>query len=206
MFYSLTGDLIYTDSETAVISCSGVGFECHTTVHTLQKIAGSKEKVTLLTYLAVREDALVLYGFYDKNELDCFKLLIGVSGVGPKAALSILSQLGVDRLVLCVATGDSKSIQKAPGVGSKTAQRVILELKDKIGTLSVIEDGKLNPGDPLEDPIPGDEQAQAVDALISLGYSRGEAAAAIRSAARSRKGAPVEELIREGLKMMAGQV
>lgn len=206
MFYSLTGDLIHTDSETAVICCSGVGFQCHTTIHTLKKIAGSSEKVTLLTYLAVREDALVLYGFCDKNELDCFKMLIGVSGVGPKAALSILSQLGVDQLILCVATGDSKRIQKAPGVGAKTAQRVILELKDKIGSLSATEDGRVTlEAEPDRFDL-GDEQEQAMDALISLGYSRGEASAAIRSAARNRAGAPVEELIREGLKLMAGQV
>lgn len=205
MFYSLTGNVLYTDAEIAVISCSGVGFECHTTTHTLKKIAGAREQVTLLTYLAVREDALVLYGFYDKNELDCFKMLIGVSGVGPKAALSILSELGVDRLVLCVATSDSKSIQKAPNVGAKTAQRVILELKDKIGSLTTA--AAPDTVSAFEEIIDlGDEQSQAVDALISLGYSRGEASAAIRTAARSHQGAKVEELIREGLKLMAGKV
>lgn len=205
MFYSLTGNVLYTDAEIAVISCSGVGFECHTTTHTLKKIAGVREQVTLLTYLAVREDALVLYGFYDKNELDCFKMLIGVSGVGPKAALSILSELGVDRLVLCVATSDSKSIQKAPNVGAKTAQRVILELKDKIGSLTTAADpDTVSAFEEIVDL--GDEQSQAVDALISLGYSRGEASAAIRTAARSHQGAKVEELIREGLKLMAGKV
>ncbi|MFR8011466.1 MAG: Holliday junction branch migration protein RuvA [Clostridia bacterium] len=205
MFYSLTGNVLYTDAEIAVISCSGVGFECHTTTHTLKKIAGAREQVTLLTYLAVREDALVLYGFYDKNELDCFKMLIGVSGVGPKAALSILSELGVDRLVLCVATSDSKSIQKAPNVGAKTAQRVILELKDKIGSLTTA--AAPNTVSAFEEIMDlGDEQSQAVDALISLGYSRGEASAAIRTAARSHQGAKVEELIREGLKLMAGKV
>lgn len=205
MFYSLTGNVLYTDTEIAVISCSGVGFECHTTTHTLKRIAGAREQVTLLTYLAVREDALVLYGFYDKNELDCFKMLIGVSGVGPKAALSILSELGVDRLVLCVATSDSKSIQKAPNVGAKTAQRVILELKDKIGSLTTAADPDMvSAFDEIVDL--GDEQSQAVDALISLGYSRGEASAAIRTAARSHQGTKVEELIREGLKLMAGKV
>lgn len=205
MFYSLTGNVLYTDTEIAVISCSGVGFECHTTTHTLKRIAGAREQVTLLTYLAVREDALVLYGFYDKNELDCFKMLIGVSGVGPKAALSILSELGVDRLVLCVATSDSKSIQKAPNVGAKIAQRVILELKDKIGSLTTAADPDMvSAFDEIVDL--GDEQSQAVDALISLGYSRGEASAAIRTAARSHQGAKVEELIREGLKLMAGKV
>lgn len=205
MFYSLTGNVLYTDAEIAVISCSGVGFECRTTTHTLKKIAGAREQVTLLTYLAVREDALVLYGFYDKNELDCFKMLIGVSGVGPKAALSILSELGVDRLVLCVTASDSKSIQKAPNVGAKTAQRVILELKDKIGSLTTAadSDAAITFDDVME---LGDEQSQAVDALISLGYSRGEASAAIRTAARSHQGAKVEELIREGLKLMAGKV
>lgn len=206
MFYSLTGDVLHTDSEIAVISCSGVGFECHTTTHTLKKIAGSREQVTLLTYLAVREDAMVLYGFYDKSELDCFKLLIGVSGVGPKAALSVLSELGVDRLILCIATSDSKSIQKAPNVGAKTAQRIILELKDKVGSLAPAEGERLS-AESLEDSFTiGDDQSQAVDALISLGYTRGEASAAIRTAARTKPGAKVEELIRDGLKLMAGKV
>lgn len=206
MFYSLTGNVVYTDVGIAVISCSGVGFECHTTTHTLKKIAGSKEQVTLLTYLAVREDAIVLYGFYDKTELDCFKMLIGVSGVGPKAALSILSELGVDRLVLCVATSDSKSIQRAPNVGAKTAQRVILELKDKVGALSADSSDATALTD-LDEPITlGNEQSQAVDALISLGYSRGEASAAIRTAARAKKDVKVEDLIREGLRLMAGKV
>lgn len=132
-------------------------------------------------------------------------MLIGVSGVGPKAALSILSELGVDRLVLCVATSDSKSIQKAPNVGAKTAQRVILELKDKIGSLTTA--AAPDTVSAFEEIIDlGDEQSQAVDALISLGYSRGEASAAIRTAARSHQGAKVEELIREGLKLMAGKV
>ncbi len=205
MLYSLTGEVVYTDSEIAVISCSGIGFECHTTLNTLKRIAGSKEKVTLLTYLAVREDAVTLYGFYDKSELDCFKLLISVSGVGPKAAMSILSELGVDRLVLCIATDDSKSIRRAPNVGAKTAQRVILELKDKIGSLAPADRENMTVA-PYEEESFGDEQSQAAEALVSLGYSRGEAAAAIRSAARSGKGSTVEELIREGLKMMAGQV
>ena len=130
MIYSVSGKLIHTEPELAVVECGGVGYGCKTTFNTLQKIAGESE-VMLYTCLSVREDAAELYGFADREELKCFRLLISVSGVGPKAALSILSGMNTQQFALCVATADSKALTKVKGIGAKTAQRIILELKDK---------------------------------------------------------------------------
>ena len=120
MIYSLDGTLTYFDQNFAVVSCGGVGFKCFTTLTTLQSLPGVGKPVQLFTYLSVREDALDLYGFATTAELDCFKLLISVNGVGPKAALAILSELSADRLAVCIAGGDAKSLTRAPGIG-KTA-------------------------------------------------------------------------------------
>ena len=132
MFYSITGKIVYIDTQSVAIETGGVAFRCSTTLTTLKRIGEKGSTATLYTYLNVREDALDLFGFADEQELECFKLLIGVSGVGPKAALAILSELTPDKLALCLATGDSKAITRAPGVGPKLAQRVVLELKDKL--------------------------------------------------------------------------
>ena len=105
MFYSITGQVVYTDATSVAVSCGGVAFNCSATANTLKNIGTIGDTVTLYTYLNVREDALDMFGFYDKDELDCFKLLINVTGVGPKAALAILSQLTPNRLAVCVASG-----------------------------------------------------------------------------------------------------
>ena len=119
MIYSLDGTLTYFDQNFAVVSCGGVGFKCFTTLTTLQSLPGVGKPVQLFTYLSVREDALDLYGFATTAELDCFKLLISVNGVGPKAALAILSELSADRLAVCIAGGDAKSLTRAPGIGTR---------------------------------------------------------------------------------------
>ena len=137
MIYSLDGTLTYFDQNFAVVSCGGVGFKCFTTLTTLQSLPGVGKPVQLFTYLSVREDALDLYGFATTAELDCFKLLISVNGVGPKAALAILSELSADRLAVCIAGGDAKSLTHAPGIGKKIAERIVLELKDKMGVLDL---------------------------------------------------------------------
>ena len=119
--------------ERAVISCGGVGFDCRITETTYRELVGSNEDVTLFTHLNVREDALDLFGFYDREELELFKLLTAISGIGPKAGISILSALSPQRLTVAVMSGDYKAISAAQGVGAKTAQRVVMELKDKLG-------------------------------------------------------------------------
>ena len=130
MFYSLTGKVVFADVSCLAIDCGGVAYRCFATVNTLKRTAQIGSTVTVYTYLSVR--AMELFGFADREELDFFKLLIGVSGVGPKAALSILSELTPSQLSMSIASGDVKSITRANGVGPKIAQRVVLELKDKI--------------------------------------------------------------------------
>ena len=128
MIYSLSGKLVHTESDLAVIECAGVGYACKTTFSTLQQIAG-KSEVKLYTHLAVKEDAVELFGFATKEELKSFRMLISVSGVGPKAGLAILSACTPSQFALAVATGDSKAFTKIKGIGTKIAQRIVLELK-----------------------------------------------------------------------------
>ncbi len=201
MFYSITGELVYSDTSIAVVSCSGVAFQCNITFNTAKKLGPTGSTVTLYTHLNVKEDALDLYGFYGKDELDAFKMLISVSGVGPKAGLSILSEFEPARLMMCIATGDYKSITKAQGVGPKVAQRVVVELKDKVAKsvngASSAEDfeaaavvaansGKSN-------------VSEAVSALVMLGYSQSEASIAVGKVDPSLS---TEEIVKLALKKL----
>ncbi|MBO6140833.1 MAG: Holliday junction branch migration protein RuvA [Ruminococcus sp.] len=198
MIYSVRGRVIHTDSFTAVVECGGVGYACRTTLNTLQAIAG-KEEVTLLTHLSVREDAVELFGFATSEELEAFKMLISVSGVGPKAAISILSSMTPSAFALAVATSDTKAFTNVKGIGAKTAQRISLELKDKIAkdTVSVRGGGAaLNIA-----PIAGNNVSEAICALEVLGYSQGEAAAAVGKLDPSLS---VEEMIKHSLKYLSG--
>lgn len=202
MFYAITGRVVYLDTQSVALETGGVAFKCSTTLTTLKKIGEKGSTATLYTYLNVREDALDLFGFATEQELECFKLLISVSGVGPKAALAILSELTPDKLALCLATGDSKSITRAQGVGPKLAQRVVLELKDKLAK------GLELPADSPEIQAAGlaaadGNAAEAVSALVMLGYSQSEAAMAV---SKLDGALPVEELIKQALKQLARQV
>lgn len=201
MFYSLTGNIIYSDLNSVAVECSGVGFKCFTTMNTLRKIGGNGDKVTLYTHLNVREDALDLFGFADTYELDFFKLLISVSGVGPKAALAILSELEPDKLALCIASGDSKAITKAQGVGPKLAQRVVLELKDKVKGIAH-EDNCGYDLAAAEAATSSAAGSEAVSALMVLGYTQSEAATAVGKLDQSLS---VEEMIKQALKLLAGR-
>lgn len=193
MIYSVSGKLIHTESELAVVECGGVGYGCKTTFNTLQKIAGESE-VMLYTYLSVREDAAELYGFADREELKCFRLLISVSGVGPKAALSILSGMNTQQFALCVATADSKALTKVKGIGAKTAQRIILELKDKLAGETISVRGQS--AQPAAVSAAGSNIAEAVTALEVLGYTEGEALSVL---SKLDPALPVEELIKKSL-------
>ena len=202
MFYSITGRVVHRDTQSVAVETGGVAFQCSTTLSTLKTIGEKGSTATLYTYLNVREDALDLFGFATEQELECFKLLISVSGVGPKAALSILSELTPDKLALCLATGDSKSITRAQGVGPKLAQRVVLELKDKLAK------GLELPADSPEIQAAGlaaadGNASEAVSALVMLGYSQSEAAVAV---SKLDGALPVEELIKQALKQLARQV
>ncbi len=196
MFYSLTGEIVYRDSSSVAISCGGVAFRCSVTLTTLNELSDKKGEVTLYTHLSVRDDALELFGFYDESELDCFKMLISISGVGPKAALAILSQLTPDRLALAVSSGDVKSITKAQGVGKKIAQRVVLELKDKMKTGDVSGTDETGASGQI---LLGSNTSEAVEALVMLGYSQSEASSAV---AKLDQSLSVEKLITQALKIL----
>ena len=199
MIYSVRGKVIHTDSFTAVIECAGVGYACRTTLNTLQAITG-KEEAMLLTHLSVREDAVELFGFASKEELEAFRMLISVSGVGPKAAIAILSSMTPSAFALAVATSDTKAFTNVKGIGAKTAQRISLELKDKIAkeTISVRGGGTASLS---VAPIAGNNASEAICALEVLGYSQGEAAAAI---GRLDPSLTVEEMIKQSLKILSG--
>ena len=200
MFYSITGQVVYTDATSVAVSCGGVAFNCSATANTLKNIGTIGDTVTLYTYLNVREDALDMFGFYDKDELDCFKLLINVTGVGPKAALAILSQLTPNRLAVCVASGDTKAITAAQGVGAKLAQRVVLELKDKLKSYISSENREELAAINAASSSAGEE---AVDALVMLGYTKTEAASAV---GRLDQSLSSEELIKQALCLISKNI
>lgn len=178
MIHSIKGNLIYTDLTSAVIDIGNISFRCYTSLNTLQKIGEVGKEVTLMTYLNVKEDALDLYGFSDSEELNCFKLLLSVSGVGPKAAISILSQLTPSKLSLAIAAKDNRAISAANGIGKKTAERVILELKDKLTSI-ISNDDNDTVLESVSTVVDDSSYKDAVDALISLGYSQTDAVNAL---------------------------
>ena len=175
MFYYLNGTVTLLDAGLAVVECGGVGYACRTTSYTLSGLKVN-QPARLLTYLSVREDAVELFGFATREEKRLFELLLGVSGVGPKAALSLLSSVPPDQLTLAVMTGNEKALTVAPGVGKKMAQRVLLELKDKLG----VEDAPSFAG-PSSIPAPDSGLALAMAALAELGYTQGEINAALKN-------------------------
>lgn len=202
MIYSVKGKLIHKEPNLAVIECAGVGYACRTTLSTVSKLDGIGSEAFLYTYLHIREDAVELFGFADEKELNCFKMLISVSGVGPKAGIAILSDTTPERFALNVATGDYKAFTKTKGVGPKLAQRVVLELKDKISKeqLAAVKGGdEIN----YSAVTGGGNTAEAISALVVLGYSQTEAASVI---AKLDPSLPVEELIRNALKQIAASM
>jgi len=200
MFYSLKGILIHTEPSLAVVECGGVGFKCLTTMSTQRALPKIGEQVTLFTHLNVREDALDLFGFATMAELNCFKMLTGVSGVGPKVGLAILSELAPEQIAMAIATGDSKTLTRASGVGSKLAQRITLELKDKVTSMEMSGNADFAAAGVVS---ASSNASQAVNALAVLGYSPTDAAAVV---GKFDSALPVEELIRLSLRAMGGRV
>ena len=198
MFYYVSGVVAHTAPYLAVIDCGGVGYACRTTNHTLSRLKQG-EKARLYTYLNVREDAMELYGFATENERNCFELLIGVSGVGPKAALSILSAATPESLAMSVITGDEKALTVAPGIGKKIAQRIILELKDKLAKGQISPGGEAYGGTGVT-VIPENKTSEAAAALAVLGYSQGEINLALKGI--DLEALSLEEIIRQALKKM----
>ncbi len=197
MIASLRGKLIYTDNISAVVECGGVGFKCFVTKNTLYNLPQKNEEVFLHTYMVVREDAMDLYGFIEREELECFKLITSVSGVGSKIGLALLSEFTANQITLYIANNDPKALTAATGVGIKLAQRIVLELKDKIGSL--------DSGEAIEIKAVGNatvnsNSKEAVAALQSLGYTQSEASLAV---GRLDQSLSTEELIKQALKSIA---
>lgn len=196
MYYYVNGTVAEIGPNLAVIDCGGVGYACATTNYTLAQLKRG-EQAKLYTYLHVREEIFDLYGFSTQAELSSFKMLLGVSGVGPKAALAILSSGTPDQLALSIVTGDEKSLTGVPGIGKKIAQRIILELKDKLAKEQAGFDARMG----TLSPIPaGGKTQEAASALAVLGYSTQEISAALKGVDAAL---PVEEMIRIALKKMA---
>ena len=205
MFYYISGKLAKLDGSFAVVDAGGVGFKMTISKSTYYRLTGKENTsdVKLYTYMAVREDGTELFGFSTEEELSAFKLLITVSGVGPKAAISILSTLTPEKLALAICTEDKKAISQANGIGAKTAARIILELKDKLKA-----DGVSEMNDDASSSLVGDvggvsdksgKLSDAQDALTVLGYSRSEAARALASVDTSLE---LDDIIRLALKKL----
>ena len=196
MFYYVSGTVAEIGPNLAVIDCGGVGYACATTNYTISRLKKG-ERAKLFTYLHVREEIFELFGFSSQQELSSFKMLIGVSGVGPKAALAILSSTTPKNLALSIVTGDEKALTAAPGIGKKIAQRIILELKDKLAKeqTSFSSDGPV----PVIAAGGANKAGEASAALAVLGYGTPEIAAALKGVDMEQ---PLEEIIRQALKKM----
>ena len=200
MFYYLNGTVTLLDANLAVVDCGGVGYACYTSNYTLARLQLGKP-AKLFTYCNIKEDAFDVFGFSTREELDCFKRLLGVTGVGTKAALAILSVISPDQLTLAVMTQDDKTITMAQGVGKKLAQRIILELKDKLGASQL----ELNTAELAGAGVPvrGSKSAEATAALVGLGYSQTEAVAALKGLDVEKLS--IEDIIRQALRAAARQ-
>ena len=198
MIYCLTGTLIEKTLESVVIDVQGVGYYVSVPSSVQGVLPAEGEKCTLYTYMSVKEDAIDLYGFADKSQQKTFKTLITVSGVGPKAGLSILSVLTPQKIALAVTTGDYKALTAANGVGPKVAQRIVLELKNKFSNDDV---AGVSMADVSKTAAATGSVSQAISALVALGYNQSQAALAI---SKLNTDADVQTLIKQALKLLAG--
>lgn len=197
MISSVRGKLLFSDTQTAVIECSGVGFKCFASLKTLASLPKNGEEAFLYTYLSVREDALDLYGFATSDELECFKLVTSVNGLGAKMAIALLSEFTADQISFFILSGDAKSLTRASGIGPKLAQRMVLELKDKIskGAINLSDDNTY-----IVSAGKTTNSSEAIAALTTLGFTQSEATAAI---SKLDQNLPVDELIKGGLKNLS---
>lgn len=198
MFYSISGKLLLVEPNFVVIEAGGIGYRCTTTTGTLSQLPPRGAAVTVYTHLYLREDLMELYGFATLEELEAFRLLITVSGVGPKVALGVLSGTTPNRLMLSIAAADAKAL-KFPGVGPKLAQRIILELKDKVGhegLASAVRGTEYSSAGPMGQ----NAQGEAISALVALGYGQTDAASVV---ARLDADLTAEELIKLSLKKLS---
>lgn len=199
MIYSLNGEVTHIEQNLIVVECAGVGYACHSSASAVSK-AVMGEKLKLYTYLNIREDAAELFGLADESELNCFKMLISVSGVGCKMAIGVLSSLSPQEFALAVVNEDYKKITKAQGIGNKLAQRIVLDLKDKLKKDSSFENTnipQINLG-----ASGSNAYNEALTALMVLGFSNGQAQSALEGLSPQLS---VQELVKEGLKRLSGK-
>ncbi len=192
MISYIKGTVEYTAGDFAVIECGGIGYKIRMPLTQITALPGIGKETKVYTYMYVREDILDLYGFISEEALSTFEMLITVNGVGPKAAMSVLSAFSASDFAAAVAGGDHKSISKAQGIGAKTAQRIVLELKDKIGKSTDIMPSAVSPA------LSSNNVNEAINALVALGYSYNESKSALSGAEELT----TEELIKYGLKQM----
>lgn len=196
MIAHIDGILSEKNADSVVIDCQGVGYELSVSMSTLAACPASGKSVKLYTYLAVREDGVELFGFLSREEKNMFLRLIGVSGVGPKSALGLLGVLSVHDLSVALVTGDVTALSRAPGIGKKTAQRLVLELKDKVSN------DELTSASPAYVPAAHSAEAEAIEALMALGYASSEAARAVSQVSGTSDKA--NDLIFQALKKLGG--
>ena len=197
MIYCLTGKIVKKSMNAVVLSCGGVGYYAQCPASVAGALPGVGKEATIYTVMSVTENDVSLYGFATEEQRDCFKMLTGVTGVGPKAGLSILSIMTPEKVALAASSGDHKAFTKASGVGPKLAQRIALELKDKVGRGLAAGTGFSGN---IAAPAPSSAPAQAVAALVSLGYSASDAAAAV---ARVDETLSVQEIITIALRSLS---
>jgi len=195
MIAHLRGEPVLTGDRWVVIDVSGIGYQVFVTQPALQVLAHRKEPVKLFTHMAVREDAITLYGFMHQSELEMFRILIGVSGIGPQTALNLLSQIGIEEFAMAIINEDEKALTRISGIGTKSAKRLILELRDKMKKAGLT----MLSGD-LRQAVPAVHDA--VSALISLGFAEKESREAVNDAALALKSPTVQELIKAALVKM----
>ncbi len=200
MISYIRGELAAVEKDKIVVDVNGVGWGIYMPEQTMGRLPSIGEEVKIHTYLNVREDAMQLYGFCTRDDLEIFKLVIGVSGIGPKGGLNILSSLSADDLRCAVLSGDAKAISAAPGIGKKTAEKLIIELKDKLNLEEVLEN-KANGDDFQESNTSGgtsEIQSEAIQALVALGYGSTESLRAVKKV--SAKCETVEDVLKAALK------
>jgi len=197
MIAHLKGELSAIFDDRIIIEVSGIGYNVLMPASSISTLPGIGNIVKIHTYLSVREDAMWLYGFTTREDLELYKLLITVNGVGPKAALQLMSFMDGNDLKFAILSSDSKSISKAPGVGPKTAQRIIIDLKDKIDLLNTFENKIV--ASKVQSPKLSDSKTEAVDALVALGYSQKDAYAAVCSV-DLEDDSPVEDILKSALR------
>jgi Holliday junction DNA helicase RuvA len=195
MIAHLRGEPVLTGDRWVVIDVGGIGYQIFVTQPALHLLAQTKQPVKLFTYMAVREDAITLFGFMHQSELEMFRILIGVSGIGPQTALNLLSQIGIEEFAMAILNEDERALTRISGIGAKSAKRLILELRDKMKKVSqTIVSGDLGRAGPAVH--------DAVSALVSLGFAEKESRDAVNDAARALKSPTVQEIIKAALVKM----